>query len=637
MSELRYIYQYEIVAVLLSLLSAFILLERKNLKRNRNVLFFCLLILTAVSGVLDVVANIMINIIEKERAAGVPITVDMNALEFLQGAFLFFHNMAPLFWFAYVNKMIGKYKNSRLFFSLSSIPCTISILLIVTNPFTHFVFYFEDYSYKHGGGILLLYLIAAGYLIVSLYEAVRYRRVLPKGHALLCVVYIVAAGLAIAVQFFVENLLIELFVSALALFFMTFTFETEDQARNPVTKLYNRPSFIYETRRILYHHDKRELVIMKLADLGHLNSSLGVDVVMNAMREVGAFFQTIEGCRYFDCDDGNISILFENEARRDEKMMLIKERFKQSFGINEQHVHFNPEYYYLSLPSDTESLEEISLIINSEYKTPGNYGKEVLDNLKRQHQVEEALTRAIDNKSILVYYQPIFSREKNRIDSAEALARINDEELGFISPGEFIPIAEKTGRITALGRIVFEKVLKLWSEHREELKNIDYIEVNLSPIQIMDPDTYKSFSKIMEKYDVDPSSINFEITESSFIENKEQALSMMNEFCNDGFTFSLDDFGTGYSNFINLYDMNIKLVKFDKSILDKSDVNEDADKTLQLMTRMLKDIRFKVLQEGVETKEQEDKLLEYGIDYIQGYYHSKPLPEESFLSFVSQN
>ena len=83
--------------------------------------------------------------------------------------------------------------------------------------------------------------------------------------------------------------------------------------------------------------------------------------------------------------------------------------------------------------------------------------------------------------------------------------------------------------------------------------------------------------------------------------------------------------------------MNIKLVKFDKSILDKSDVNEDADKTLQLMTRMLKDIRFKVLQEGVETKEQEDKLFEYGIDYIQGYYHSKPLPEESFLSFVSQN
>ena len=102
MSELRYIYQYEIVAVILSLLSAFILLERKNLKRNRNVLFFCLLILTAVSGVLDVVANIMINTIEKERAAGVPITVDMNALEFFQGAFLFFHNMAPLFWFSYV-------------------------------------------------------------------------------------------------------------------------------------------------------------------------------------------------------------------------------------------------------------------------------------------------------------------------------------------------------------------------------------------------------------------------------------------------------------------------------------------------------------------------------------------------------
>jgi EAL domain-containing protein (putative c-di-GMP-specific phosphodiesterase class I) len=108
----------------------------------------------------------------------------------------------------------------------------------------------------------------------------------------------------------------------------------------------------------------------------------------------------------------------------------------------------------------------------------------------------------------------------------------------------------------------------------------------------------------------------------------------MDKFQKDGFTFSLDDFGTGYSNLSYLYDMKFKIVKLDKSILDKADNNIDADKTLGVMISMLQGIHFKVLQEGVESKEQEDKLFDYGIDYIQGYYHSKPLPEKDFLAFI---
>jgi EAL domain-containing protein (putative c-di-GMP-specific phosphodiesterase class I) len=207
----------------------------------------------------------------------------------------------------------------------------------------------------------------------------------------------------------------------------------------------------------------------------------------------------------------------------------------------------------------------------------------------------------------------------------------------MISPLEFIPIAEGSGKIIPLGEQVFDKVLSLFDQHHIQDYGIDYIEVNLSPLQVRDPTIVERFHSIMEKHDVSPSHINFEITESSFIDNPTLVLSIMNQFIQEGFAFSLDDFGTGYSNFHYLYDMKFKIIKLDKSILDKASDSAIASKTLFYMIEMLKDISFQVLQEGVERQEQEEKLFEYGIDYIQGFYHSKPLPEEEFLSYMKQS
>lgn len=636
MSELRYVYQYEVVAVVLSLISAAVLLYRRNLKRRKNKLFFIILIMLAVSGVFDVVADILINTIEKETAAGVPVTVNMDLLNFAQGGFLFVHNMTPFMWFAYVNTMISRYKNRRVFFAISSLPCMAELILIVTNPLTKWVYYFDNYSYSHGLGIYFLYLVAGLYLLVSLIQTIKYWSILPKGHAAFVVAFTGLTVFGIAFQLLVSNLLIELFVESISMLFMTFTLETEIQTRNPVTKLYNRPSFIYEIQKNLFHHDKRELVLLKLADIGHLNSTMGVNSVSAALADVGVFFVTLDNSRYYDCDDGNIAIIFQNASDRDKTMEKIKERFERPFGNDNNHIHFSPSYIYLSLPQDISSVEEIALLINDSYVREGQFDKGVLDDLKRRLEVEEAVQRALDNESLQVYYQPIYSKKDNKVNSAEALARIIDDKLGFISPAEFIPIAEKTGKIVPLGELVFKKVLQLYSDHKDELKNIEYVEVNLSVMQLNDPDFYDTFSSIAKIYDVPPSFINFEITESAFIDNQDYVLSVMEKFCKDGFSFSLDDFGTGYSNFIYLYDMNFRIVKLDKSILDKSDINEDANKTLCAMIGMLKDIRFKVLQEGVEKKEQEDKLFGYGIDYIQGFYHSKPLPEADFMEFLKK-
>ena len=644
MSNLHYIYQYEVVAVIISLFAAVILIFKTKLRSKKNIIFFLVLITTALSGAFDVIADILFNTIEIQRAAGIVSDVNIPLLSFMQGAFLLVHNMTPYLFFIYVNTMIGKTRNYNRFYVFTSFLMVVCLTLIATNPFTNFIYYYTPYeqngftyhSYEHGFGIYLLYAQAFIYLIVALIEGIYYRRILPKGYAFKITAYIVSATIGIVIQMFVTNLLIEMFITALACFWMTLDFETESQQKNPITQLYNRSSFIVEVERSVIHRDKREFVIIKLANFSHLSATSEIKDVNAALKELGLYLNRINQGRLFDCDNGNIVLTFQNKKDREEMLSLLKERMKEGFGSLHKKISFYPMYIYLSLPEEVTSIDDFMLLVDAPYKGAGEKGKEALDSIKREAEVEEAIDRAIANNSVLVYFQPIYSTKEKRINSAEALARIYDEKLGMISPIEFIPIAERSGKIIPLGEQVFDKVLSLFDSHHIQDYGIDYIEVNLSPLQVSDPTMVERFHSIMEKHDVSPSYINFEITESSFIDNPTLVLSIMNQFIQEGFAFSLDDFGTGYSNFHYLYDMKFKIIKLDKSILDKANDSAIASKTLFYMIEMLKDISFQVLQEGVERQEQEEKLFEYGIDYIQGFYHSKPLPEEEFLSYMKQ-
>nr|MCR5741048.1 EAL domain-containing protein [Gammaproteobacteria bacterium] len=166
---------------------------------------------------------------------------------------------------------------------------------------------------------------------------------------------------------------------------------------------------------------------------------------------------------------------------------------------------------------------------------------------------------------------------------------------------------------------------------------INYVEVNLSVVQMLNSNVYERLSNMIKESGVPTSMINFEITESTLIENFSNVSSIMKKFNDDGITFSLDDFGTGYSNFTYIYEMPFQIIKIDRSILLNADSNEVADKMLNSLVNMLKGINVTVLQEGVETKPQRDKIISYGVDYIQGFLYSKPLPEEDFIEYVKIN
>lgn len=255
---------------------------------------------------------------------------------------------------------------------------------------------------------------------------------------------------------------------------------------------------------------------------------------------------------------------------------------------------------------------------------------------KERERIEAMLHSALEEDRIEVFYQPIYSTKLRRFVSAEALVRIRDQEGTIVPPGKFIPIAERNGLISQIGECVFDKTCAFIRKNQlKERYGIEYVEVNLSVRQCEDSKLAETYIQIMEKHRLEPSYISLEITESASIKLRDNLLKNMRQLMDYGVRFALDDFGNGESNLNYIVDMPVSIVKFDRDMTQSYFSSYKAKFVMEAAMRMIQDMKLEIVSEGVETREQAEAIGELGIEYIQGYYFSKPLPGEEFLEFVA--
>ncbi|HEX8922678.1 MAG TPA: EAL domain-containing protein, partial [Pyrinomonadaceae bacterium] len=242
-------------------------------------------------------------------------------------------------------------------------------------------------------------------------------------------------------------------------------------------------------------------------------------------------------------------------------------------------------------------------------------------------QMESDLRRAIERKEFILHYQPIVALETGKISGFEALIRWQHPERGFVSPDDFIPIAEETGLIIPIGQWVLEEACRQIHEWQEEFPQYPplQISVNLSSKQFVNSSLIDQIRRVLRETGVEPHSLKLEITESVVMENFESAIEMLNQLRTLGIELSIDDFGTGYSSLSYLHRFPISTLKIDRSFVSRmSDNNENGEivRTIMMLARSLK---MDVVAEGVETQDQLSQLAMLECEYGQGYYFSKPL------------
>lgn len=638
-TAMNYIIDYEIAAFGLELMLLIIYCIRNNFPCATNKFYFAMLS----CGIVATGFN-LISVFTLAHIDTLPIWV--NYLSNM--CYLFAYNGAALLFFLYVLHVSENERTIYIGKKIFYIASAIVVFLILTTPFTKWIINFDGMQYNHGPLFVILYIISVAMLMGVFILFFKYKYKLDKMQAFSIIGLDLATAIVVVIQQFFSELLIQNFIISLFFVLIYFSLQNPDDYIDKTAKCFNSSAF-YETSAI-YLKKKAPFCIIAftLDDFQAINRLLGIKAGETVINNIAAYIQSLFGrSRVFHLSGCRFAILIDTKTTlsADEVIDVIDIYFSEPYKVDNLEIPLTPYFCVIDYPSFNFNMEDISdILAYSFHEMQHNRGitviaanEDALRQKRREIQIIDIMKNAIRQQSFMVYYQPIYNTKTNKFTSAEALIRLTDDELGFISPEEFIPMAEQNGMITDIGEIVFRSVCDFIKNNDIKKLGINYIEINLSSIQCMQENLSSQLVSIMKEYGVAAEMINFEITETAKTVNESTLQKNINSLINVGASFSMDDYGTGFSTASYLTTLPISIVKIDKSILWSSMENNDALTILRHTIGMLKALNKETVVEGVETEEMKELLIDMGVEYLQGFLYSKPIPGNEFIEFLQSH
>ena len=423
----------------------------------------------------------------------------------------------------------------------------------------------------------------------------------------------------------------------------------EYQAHNDfLTGLYNRVKCEVDLRKVIRRTEKAGLkgavLFIDLDDFKHINDGLGHQYGDILLQQIAAGLTGIPGlrghCYRMGGDEFIIIIGPELYDELGKMVAYIKTLFNKPWYLMETEYFCTMSMGIAVFPDNSVDVHEITRMADVamyEAKRSGKngyayYSSEVENSTAKRLDIENNMRQAVSTgiDEFVVFYQPVVNVNTQMCTSCEALVRWDSKALGFMGPGEFIPLAEYLGLITSIGDYVLEEACrrcKLWNDNGHP---DFYINVNLSVVQLLQKNVVENIKRILDKTGVNPKNIVLEITESFAINDMQRVMDIITGLKKLGPRIALDDFGTGYSSLNYIKQLPLDIIKVDKTFIDDIIEDDYAQAFVKLIVDLSKTIGTKIVVEGVEHKEQFELLKSLGVDYIQGYYFGKPVPANIF-------
>lgn len=527
------------------------------------------------------------------------------------------------------------------------VPVAIYAATILWNCFTHGLYAWDaQHGFLKTRAVWVLGLTTIYSMIYGIIYASMHIRKLAFSKLMIIAVAEAAIALEMLVQYNMPHVEFIGFIVAVGLLVLYLVAQNQSDMMDNSTQVLNRNMLDELLRSNITHEKKFDLIILALDDFKFVNKTFGVTVGDMMLIQVAYFLTTVteKGKVYRYGADQFVLEIESEDIYLDTALRKIQERFRHPWITEDVSVMLSTTISCVSYPKDGATMANIIDVIDYSIlsaKTNGKgtivYAKDLnLNTLRQEKSIEKAVEKAIANDTIQVYYQPIFNTEKQCYTSAEALVRLTDEELGSIPPDIFIPIAEKNGTIVKLGLMIFEKVCHFIAKENLRETTIEYIEINVSVVQCMQQNFVDELLQIMRRYNVGTDQINLEVTETAAANSLVILQENIESLHTRGISFSLDDYGSGYSTLGYIHQFPFNIIKLDRLMVWDAFANEKAGITLKYTVGMLKELKVRIVAEGVETQEQKAYLEAIGCDYLQGWYYSKAVPEDEFMQLIQQ-
>lgn len=631
---------YEICTVFITVIILIMCFSGKDKRNKQFYLYISMVVSLMIASVSNIAASYFSNNIEK---FSVWMVYAFNYVYFT------FKALVAMLFFVYNIEITEKISEWRkLLWTVIIVPIATVISLLALNPITRFIFAVNKYEgYVRGSGIWILYLVSAFYMTFTFIYVIKLKKIIGMWRVKCVEVFVIVTLIHVLLQYYFPKYLMEGFGEALCLLLVYFTIQKPESLMDGHVSTYNRKAFMDKAKLLFTVKIPFNVISVSVEDYDYLEKTFGIETMSNYVVKLAEYLNN-KAKKY---EIYRISEYMFYLTTRENDMEAISKftselcvECDRNWLIGEIEIPAILDICVVKCLEDVSDINELFACTN--YFANEDHGKKTRvvfasDNEyfkgKRNSKIKLAIHRALKENTFQVYFQPIYSNESQKINSAEALVRLIDEEMGFVSPEEFIPIAEEDGSILKIDDFVLEEVCKFIKDNNIEEKGIKYIEVNVSVIECMKHDMAKRVADMIEKYGLKSGQINLEITETATIYSPQMLGINMNKLVSGGVRFSLDDYGTGNSNINSLISLPFHLIKIDKGIVWSSFKNEKAGIALESSVNMIKKLGFHIVAEGIETLEQAEKLSEMGCEFLQGYYYSKPLTKDKFLDFINSN
>ena len=546
--------------------------------------------------------------------------------------------------YAYILYALGKSIRYSPIYLLTLIPSAIGAVLFFTNSIHHWNFSFVMntetglYDFVPGPTFMSLYVInwLLNYVATIIYT-VTFRRILPK--ELLRVLFSIMAIVltAAVIQTIQPQYLLSGVAFTLSAMFAVVSVCDPDIKVDRVSKAFNDYAFIDYLNTQIFERQRKYYIIFDIESFGMFSESFGVATANELIGNIRKFIESVNKKTYiFRVQSARFVLLLKNKEEQLEMVNAINERFAKPFVIKGHSLNISLDIiYFVNDDVFTNSdmynnfIARTVSLLNFKDTSCMELDKGFLNQINRDRRIKEILEECLKTQhGLYMVYQPIYDINNKCFNHFEALIRLANDELGYVGPSEFIPIAENFGLANDIDYFVLNETCAFLQRNPQ----IESLEVNISCAEFFNNPSER-FIKIINKYDIDPSRIILEITETIAVKYPSKTKEFMADLSKYGVKFAMDDFGSGYSNIARFITLPFSVAKLDKSLLGES---QNVEIFFEAAISLFKNLGIPIVVEGVESDAQLEVSIQKQIDFVQGYYFSRPLKEEELLEFLTQ-
>lgn len=638
---MNYILYFDYAGICVIAAVMFSFFYRQTIKTRSTMFFIAFMLVALVTVILDIASSETIRYIKQIPLwlGYIPKMLYLSALVANPAIYLLF----------ILSVVCNKKVIKKWIYAAVLAPLVLQILFVLISPFINGagIFWFnENKEYAHGPLLNVQYAITFAYILGSLIYVIIKRKSFTLIQEITIYLYAAICLIAIIVQMVVPQLRVQHFGMTIAVMLIYMSLQNPEDYMDKRQGAFNGLAFETVFNNNVVRGKKFEVLGVRISGLRYIGDTLGEESESEILKEIVQYLIREAGKkRLFVISQTKYAILLNEGEDSKDLANKIYGRFSQSFSSNGVKISLAVNTCLIGCPEvaaqSKDALSIMDLILEEKSITEHNETviahKDILAKGQRETLILQAMRQALKENGFEVFYQPIYSVKQKRLTSAEALIRMKDAGLGFVSPDEFIPLAEKNGLILDIGEFVFRDVCRFISERKLWEMGIENVHVNLSVVQCMQESLHEMLIRIMDEYALDYGKITLEMTESAAVASEETLKSNMHKLIEKGMSFALDDYGTGFSNTVTMMKYPFKLIKLDKSMVWSASDSEKAMSLLKHTISMIKDMNMDIVAEGVETAAQANMLAKMGCDYFQGYYYSRPVNSENFIKTVQEH